>query len=283
VKAPAGGAGGAGAPLRFFEGFSWPLPLAFASAVSANRFEQGDVLFRHPASYEPLEGGEALAGENPRGFDAIQVLNPPRSARATPTEVDGDRRRSSWQSEVTVALVDLARGESEVRTLSQGKLVMALWHGDEAWLDPARPEPLFPRGARELHAQLAQTLESFDAAQRTTSGCRFVYVVDLASDASRTKAQCVEEALRAAGTVERIDRSPQLAGVEHGSTYHPALSVRCLVMPDRSVEAVQPILRACLYGGGVAPPEAPEAAEGAEAPTDRFSVSRHGLLEPIGD
>jgi len=267
--------------LAFFDGFRWPLPLAFAAAVAANRFEQGDVLFRDRAAYAPLEGVAALAQGGSEGGAArwaIQVLDPPRSARAAPADAEGDRRRQGWQSEVTVELVDLVQAERQVRTLSQGKLVMALWQGDESWLEPERPEPPMPLSARELQARLEQTRASFDTA--AASGCRFLFVVDLASDASREKARLVEEALRASGAVERMLRSPVLAGVEDAEQFHPALEVRCLRMPDRTLDQVQPVLRACLYAGAGAGSD-PDAGEAA--PADRFSVARHGLLEALGD
>ncbi len=259
----------------FFEGIAWPVPTAFAGAIAAMRFEQGDILYRDPRAYGVLEG------ELPKGLSAIQVMLPKRSARATPVDFDGDRRQSSWQSEVTVELVDLDRGRTETRVLTQGKLAMALFHGDETWLDPEREEPAMPRSARELQQRLAETSPSFDARQTAKRGSRFLFVVDLASDASRSKAAGVEQALRATGAVERIELSAKQAGIEDAEAYHPTLVVRGLVMSGRSTETVLPILRSRLYGG------APEHGAGSdlgpkrEAKRDRFSIARHGRLEAI--
>jgi hypothetical protein len=250
--------------LKFFPGMAWPVPVAFAAAISAMRFEQGDVLYRDPGAYQGLEGNN-LAGQW-----AIQVLLPKRSARVSLGEADADRRESSWQGEVTLDLIDLEQGTSERRVVTQGKLATALFRGDQAWLDPEADDPPLPRSARELQQCLDQTRSSFDAKQTARRGCRFIFVVDLASDASRIKAAGVEEALRATGAVERIELSPSAAGIDEASAYHPTAVVRCLVMPDRTAEAVLPALRSRLYGGA-----------SSESTGDRFTVGRHGLLQSI--
>lgn len=265
------GGGGESPDARFFEGLGWPLPLAFAGALAAMRFEEGDVIHTDPRGYRPLGKGRL-----PKGLRAIQVLHPPRSARAPLADADGDRRAARWRSEATIALIDLPTGRSETRVVSQGKLARAIFDADADWLDPEREEPPLPRSARELQAQLDQTLGAFDAAHGRTRGARFVFVVDRASDASRTRALDIEEALRASGEVRRIDLAAAEAGVEAPETYHPAAMVRCLVMPGRTPEDVLPVLRARLYGGGSAA-EADEKKSGS----DRFSVARHGVLEAV--
>lgn len=270
-----------GEALRFFEAFAWPVPLAFASAVAANRFEQGDVLYRDPKAYG------ALRKLLPKGLSAIQVLHPPRSARGALVEGDGDRRRSNWESEVRLEIIDLVKGTSEPRSVTQGKLLMALWKGDEDWLDPDRAEPSMPRGARDAHAHLAEARGALTARAksiRAGSGSWFAMAIDLASDASRAKATLVADHMRAGGRVDVCDFSPLEAGLADPEQYHPALLIRGLVAPGRGTEEIQGVLRGCLYQGG-RPASAPPAAladdgEGAEAP-DRFSVGRHGLLEAI--
>jgi hypothetical protein len=254
----------------YFEGLGWPLPLAFAGALASLYFQEGDVIHTDVRGYRALGKGRL-----PRQLRAIQVLRAPRGAEAGSSDADGDRRAASWRSEVTLALVDLPSGQTETRVVSQGKLAMAIFDGDEAWLDPARDEPPLPRSARELQQHLDESLGAFDARLGRRKGARFVFVVDRASDASRTRALDIEEALRAVGQVERIDLTPAEAGVEDPKSFHPAALVRCLVLPGRTPDDILPILRSRLYGGASAEPEDGEAA------TDRFSVARHGVLEAI--
>jgi hypothetical protein len=267
----------------FFEAFLWPLPESFASAVAASRFELGDVLYRDARAYE------AWSGEVPRGLRPIQVLDPPRSARGTPLEGDSDRRRANWSSEVRIALVDPVSGQLVERVLTQGKLLMALWRGDEAWLDAEREAPEFPKTARELHASLAGASAAWGkevSRSQSGSGSLFVMVVDLASDASRAKAALVGDRLRASGEVVVTDRTPSDAGLNSAELYYPTLVLRGFVVPGRETDAVEAELRICLYrGGAAAPPTAQsdtkDAKEGESDETvtgDRFSIARHGLL-----
>ena len=211
--------------LAFFDRMAWPVPVAFAPAVGRFRFEQGDVLYRDERAYE------TFGATVPKGLRGIQVLLPPRSSRAIPVEADADRRQSSWQSEITVELVDFDQGRCETRVITQGKLMTALWRGDESWLDPLREEPPIPRSNRELHPCLDQTRSRFDGLQTGTRGCRFIFVVDLASDASRAKARSVEEALAAIGAAVAFELSPFEAGIEDGRAYSPTLVIRCLAVP----------------------------------------------------
>lgn len=259
-------------PLRFFEGLEWAVPTAFAGALAAFRFEQGDVLYRDAAAYDAIEGKPQLAAL------AIQVHHPPRSARATPVEFEGDRRRASWQSEVRLELVELAAGTSEARSISQGKLLMTLWQGDVGWLEPDREEPPLPRSGRELAQRLEQACGAFAEKQKTKKGCRFLFVVDLASDASRVKAQAIEAALAPVGALEQIDLVPGAAGIEQPEAFHPALILRGLIVRGAKAEQLERALRPALYGG-----RAKSATASADAPSsDRFSVARHGRLDEIG-
>jgi hypothetical protein len=282
---------------RFFEGFVWAVPTAFAGALAAHRFEQGDVLFRDVLAYDAP--GEALEEQSPNVSLAIQVLHPPRSARVTPGEGDGDRRLRNWRSEVEIDLIDLALGSRDSRRISQGKLMMALWRGEEAWLDPEAVEPPMPKTGRELAAQLSEARAAFGEARSKTvdsgPGCRFVFVVDSASDASRMKARTVEEAMAGMGPVLKTDLSPGSAGVEAAETYHPTLLIRALEVSGGTVEGAQAALKKALYVGQ-APKSVPdESAFADDAPpvsraeetdvpvpkADRFSVARHGLLEAL--
>ncbi len=250
------------AGIVFFEGFAWAVPEAFAPAVGAVRFEQGDVLYRARSGYEPLEGRIGP------GLTAIQVRQPPRSARALPNEAEGDRRQASWQSEVELELLELSSGRSEIRTSTQGRLLMTLWQGDEGWLDPAREAPALPRSARELAQALREGGLVVPPPSGVRAGCRFVFVLDRASDASRAKANAIEEALRALGPLVRTDRRPEALGDPGPLPHHPTLFVRELVLRGVPVAEAEAALRRALYAG--------------DGDAERFQIARHGLLEALG-
>lgn len=281
---------------EFFPGLAWAVPRAFASALAGFRFEQGDVLYPDASAYQRQRAGGSLPDE------AIQVLDPPRGGHAAPSG-GSDRRQASWASAVELQRVTLADGRVEAIRTTQGRLLMLLWSGEPEWLDPARPEPAPPRTARDLAQALDAARPAFEQALSTRAGVRFLFVVDLASDASRVKALEVERALAALGPLERVDLEPGSAGLEDAGHYHPTLVLRGLAVKKVGVEAATAALRAVLYGGTAAEsgaaaddgteaqstPASEEASASADdggesgASRDRFSVARHGLLEAIGD
>lgn len=240
-------------------GFRWPVPRAFAAAVYTYRFEQGDVLYRDERAYD------ALAGGIPRGLTAIQVRLPTRSARSVPSDGEGDRRRSNWQSELELDLVDLARGAVEARTTTQGRLFMALWKGDDSGLDGRGEEPALPRSARELAQLLRDGGLVLPELAAVVHGSRFSFVVDWSADASRTKAALIADALQRVGACTSRDRFPAQLEAPDADRFHPTLVVRSVDVQNAMPGAVEEALRRALYGG---PGE-----------SDRFSASRHGLLE----
>ena len=259
------------AAWQCYEGFAWAVPAAFSSALSSFRFEQGDVLYRDRSAYGPLSGRPS------DGAVAIQVLEPARSSRVNPAEAEGDRRAANWLSEVRLERIDLARGVTEERILSQGRLLMALWTGEETWLGVGSAEPPMPLAARDLAVRLSQTVGAFERCWAKKRGTGFLFVVDLASDASRVKARSVEVALATLGTTHRHEFLPSAAGVESPELFHPTLRVRGVMAGGASREAVESALRDALYAGGL------RRGEGDDETPDRFSTARHGLLVGLGD
>ncbi|MBK7947848.1 MAG: hypothetical protein IPK00_03700 [Deltaproteobacteria bacterium] len=247
--------------IAFLPGFAWAVPDAFAPAVSAYRFEQGDVLHRNRRGYDPL------SGRIPKGLTALQLRHPPRSARTLPSEYEGDRRLANWQSEVELELVDPAAGNVEVFSSTQGRLFMALWKGHEDGLRGEGDDPPLPRSARELAQSLRDGELDRPGPTRPGPGCRFRFVVDLSSDASRGKSAAIADALAALGRFEARDLDPIAAGARDGGLFHPTLVVRELVLENVAVEAAEAALKRALYVGS--------------GETERFSVSRHGVLEAL--
>ncbi len=273
---PASG-GAPPAPLRFFEGLAWAVPIAFAGALGSYRFEQGDVLHRSRDAYD--SGSAPRAAAQPAM--ALQILAPPRSGRGALPEAEGDRRRASFESELTLSVVDLATGRRREHVTTQGRLLMTLWRGELGWIEGEGEAPSMPLGARELAGRLEALGPIFRAALEaegvaSPEGSLFLFVVDLASDASRVKAQAIHEAFAGVDGAVSLDLDPPRLGLEDADRFHPALVVRGLALPGASADTVTRALRGALYGGG-AVGEAPEA----EGSPDRFSVARHGLLTPL--
>lgn len=247
--------------IAYLPGFAWAVPEAFAPAVTTYRFEQGDVLHRDRRGYDPL------AGRIPKGLTALQLRHPPRSGRALPSEHEGDRRLANWQSEVELELVDPADGIVEVFSSTQGRLFMALWKGHEDALRGEGDDPPLPRSARELAQSLRDGELYRPGPIRPGPGCRFRFVIDLSSDASRAKSAAIGDALATLGPVATRDRDPVAAGARDGALFHPTLVVREVVLFDVAPEAAEAALKRALYVGS--------------GETERFSITRHGVLEAL--
>ena len=249
--------------MELIEGFEWAVPRAFAGAVSACRFEQGDVLYSDGAAY-----GD---GTGPGSRFALQVLDPPKTARALSAEAEGNRFEANWSSPVELDLIDCQNGETRRCTTTQGRLFSCLWRGDRDQLDARGAEPEPPLSQRDLHRRLAEAQPGVEAAFRASPGgglkgafSLYLAALDESSEASRAKARAVEAVLRSDFDALALLLAPSESGLSGADRLHPALRVQGLAMVGAEPGAVEERLRDLLYGG----------AGGA----GRFSLARHGLL-----
>ncbi|MDE0887071.1 MAG: hypothetical protein OSB70_16235 [Myxococcota bacterium] len=251
--------------MEFIEGFAWPVPRALAGAVSACRFEQGDTVYSESGAYGVWPGGrEGL------GF-AVQVLDPPKSARALAPGSEGSRFEANWNSAVELELTEFGRDRVERWVTTQGRLFCCLWRGDEAQLEARGEAPEPPLPQRELHRRLEEALPAALARLRTGRGqgargpaSLYLAAVDDANEAARSKAKAVQAVLEAQFSLKTERFSPALAGLAGAEAFHPALWVQALLVPGEAPGAIEERLRGLLYGG---------ASE-----SGRFALARHGLL-----
>jgi len=260
-------------------GFEWALPAAFAAAVSACRFEQGDVLHAKRAGYDGWEAGA------PGPW--LQVLDPPRSARAVAGGADASRFAAHWGSAVELD-VALDGGASPRRlATTQGRLFTCLWRGEVEALESAEPpEPPLLLGDLQrsldasslaaLRAALGSSKRSAHAAD--AAALLFAMALDRASDASLGKADTITSALAARFETAVHDAAPADVGVAEAERFHPALAIRGIRIEAAEEPGVTEVLKAVLYSPGAKARGAGDGpAEGADQ-ADRFSLARHGLL-----
>ena len=245
--------------MDLIRGFAWPLPSAFAAAVAACRFEQGDVLYSDAAAYGGWRDFVRRKGHH------IQVLDPARSVRALAADAEGGRMLASWHSPVEIEITVLPRGDSERLRTTQGRLFCCLWRGDLAQLDAESAEPEPPAGARDLQRRLPEAVDAFRRRRRKATGCLYVSVLDQSSDSARVKARTISSALAARHRIEAIDLTPVEAGVPEAETFHPALLLHGLYVDSNETDTVESLLRGVLSSTG----------------SERFSLGRHGLLVPL--
>ena len=229
--------------MEFLPGFRWPVPRAFASAVSVCRFEQGDVLFDAADAYAAWQ-----AGSRRKARIHVQVLDPPRAARAAHADSES-RFTANWSSPVTCEVGDRSGSTTPVVRSTQGRLFTCLWRGDLRVLREVGPgaveELALPGGARDLQKQLTAALAGFQATAAGTAetGFWFVSVVDVSSESSLAKARSVESELSGRYALTIRDLAPQEAGIPDGDRYHPALRVRGVWVEDESSTVVEQLLK----------------------------------------
>ncbi len=254
--------------MEWIAGFAWALPRAFAAAVSACRFEQGDVLVRERSDTGRWSASQPLSGP------ILQILEPPRSTRAIAADAEGSRFETHWGSPVTLDRYDPG-SELPVRIeTTQGRLYSCLWRGTLELLDPETPERTPPRPLRELQRQLSHAVPAFRtrfAKKKKLRGAEhqlFVFASDDAIDLARVKADGMETLLAEVFETESCRLDPAEAGIPDADAFRPSLRLRGIAIATPDAAAVERCLAGLLYGGA------------SEAAT-RFSLARHGHLTTL--
>ena len=251
-------------------GFSWPVPRAFAAAVSICRFEQGDVFYDAPDAYaawaEPPKRGRKRAGFG----QWVQVLDPPRSARSAPADAEGDRFAANWASPVTVEIGRAGEDGAETARTTQGSLFTCLWRGLPGLLREPDPDLPLPVGGRELQKHLTDAVPALRAALGDGDDPFFAIVVDAASESSLSKARQVEAALAASLEARTVSLSPAEASAPEPDRFHPALRIEAVAVRTDDPDRIGALLKSALYGG-------------SDESAGRFRLDRHGLLVTPGE
>lgn len=285
--------------MEWIPGFAWPVPRAFSGAVSACRFEQGDVFYSDSDAYDAWGPGGGLPAH------AIQVLDPPKGTRALAADADGKRFFANWVSPVEIRVWESGEAAGAGRVTTQGRLFTGLWRGDVAWLaeDAGEPEP--PAMQRDLHKRLAEAVAGVRARvaagagkggrrrhgeAAAAGGCLYLAAVDEASDAGRVKAGAVAACLAERFPLEEHRLAPGEVGIEGAERFHPALVVQVIAVATDDPAPVEALLSELLYAGsatgageGAEADAGESAADGARGRGGRFSLARHGLLVAPGD
>lgn len=276
--------------MDLFSGFAWPVPRAFASAVAACRFEQGDVLYDDASAYADLASPPSTSGEPARTWGevarglgyAVQVLDPPRSARNAPADASGNRFDANWASPVTVELTDYQKSSTSTAQTTQGRLFTCLWRDAPALLTgDGAPAPPAPATARELHGLLGEALPGVRraVAKRRGAPLLFTFVVDESSEASLAKMRAVVAALGGHFAVRCTDLAPAEVGLDPEIAFHPALRLCACGIETADEAAVRDLLKGVLYAPTRAADPPPTDAPDEAAPVaDRFRLERHGVL-----
>ena len=240
--------------MKYFDNFSWAIPLVYEEALAACFFQEGDALYDARKAYE-LEWGEAL----PHIKNCIHVRRPARASAGT----GGMVFERNWNSD---ALVEVSSPNTSaynrfVRT-TQGRLYSALWHGDLTLLEGGSP-PKCPRQLRHIVRKVSKARPFINA--RSTIPA-FVMAIDRTNAISRQKYQLVSSALRKQFGAKEHTASPKEVGVESSERVVPTVSIVWFAMDTTDHASIKEALKKVLY----------TPSKGAK--TSKFRLDTHGSL-----
>jgi hypothetical protein len=243
---------------EFFDGFTWAVPKAFSDAVTACRFEEGDILYDSRKAYIG-EWSKAVEHIN----HSLQVYSPSRGSTAA-ANASGSVFGKNWDTEVTFELQDVSSAEpARLIETTQGKLFTALWRGDltvfEDDLNPGLPLRL-----KEVSKMLEQAIPA--AGNLSNGKPTFIMARDVANSISKLKHMKVSAALHSRFKAEPKVLMPKEVGMQEWDRVAPTIDVVFYVMESGSSSEIQDALKAQLY----------VPAENAKK--DMFRLSTHGLL-----
>jgi hypothetical protein len=246
---------------EFFGGFKWAVPRAFASPLSACRFEQGDVLYDTDKAYEG-EWGAAKSHIK----HSVEIKAPMRGGGVKSDEDQDSAFADNWNSRVEFVLND-HRAEKERHVVTtQGRLYWLLWKGKVEEFETA--DVKVPAAARALMEHLSATVEPIRArlAKADCAGGIFVTPYDAAEQRLWAKARAIEEALRDFGVTHGVEKLIE-AGVPDPDAYAPTARVAWFALREpKNFTEVEAALKLRLH----------KPSKNKKTDKEVFKADRHG-------
>ena len=243
---------------EFFDGFTWAVPKAFSDAVTACRFEEGDILYDSQKAYTGEWGGSVEHINY-----SLQVYSPPRGSTAA-VNVSGSVFGENWETEVTFELQNISGDESArfIQT-TQGKLFTALWHGDLSVFDDDLNAEL-PIRLKAVSKMLDLAIPAADSLSKGKP--TFIMARDLANSISKLKHMKISATLHSRFNAKLNAITPRKAGLNGRDRIAPTIDVVIFVMESGSLGEIYNAIKEQLY----------VPAENAKK--DMFRLGAHGLL-----
>lgn len=248
--------------MNFFPQFKWAVPVAFSDAISACRFERGDIFYDNIKGYERWD--EALKFLK----YSIQVHYPERQGGIS-QQVSASIFKNNWSSEARLELTDYEnnRAKKYVYT-TQGRLFTLLWRGDLDVLDMNAQEPSCPLLLSDAKNRLKDTFCKFQkkALEKMSDPVLFAMPYDSVNAALEEKYLKISNKLKNTFDFICIELTPEEAGVCDWQDLSPTISFKCFSINTTDLQKVCDILKDVLYKSL------------NDSSKNRFDINRHGLL-----
>lgn len=232
---------------EYFDGLAWPLPLAFADALAACRFERGDMLYDTKTAYEgPWDKVRHHISYS------IQVMSPSRAPMPRSREQREEKKsvfRSNWEQTVSLHLTDYLKNETDEITTTEGRLYTFLWEGNRKWLEEktdAPPVPILTVGVPDILKAVSYFRKNVFGHIKT--GAMFLMPYDRSRLSVRNKFARVSASLKT--LKPRIElASPEKAGVMRKTRFAPTVKMACFCAEGTSVAELHEKLEEALCAG----------------------------------
>jgi len=251
--------------LDFFAGFAWALPAAFADPLEKCRFERGDVFYDDP---DATTADWAAARKVAKRI--VQVRLPQQGETAKQDKDAASVFADNWRRSAEIDLIETKDLSTRAIETTQGRLYTFLWRNDEVVLDLGTLEPPLPMMAGDLRSRLeGAAVEIAAQVEVDAPASLFVFPFDHASSRLREKNHGIRAVLAGVKSCKELEFPVES---HDGRDPLPTLCWKAYLLPGLGEEAVTEHLKPGLYN--------PQGDR--EGKVDRFSLSRHGQLVPVG-
>ena len=265
---------------ELFNGFVWPVPIAFKSALEQGMFVEGDCLYDNQVAYlEPWNSARnklkySIQVTFPRGSSAsVLPDNSRRAADDTKAHSNKKLTRSvfarNWSSSLEYTLYDRQANRQEPRlTTTQGRLFRLLQTGDISVLGSESPIPKVPKSLSDLRLNKSVSSTIEEALRGLSDGeLAFVMPFDRRNSVSIEKFSTISGKMRQFDAAT-YDLSLSQAGINNPDSYFPTILIKCFVVNKHTPQDVHDALKKILY----------KPNQNNESNKDRFRLERHGRL-----
>lgn len=261
---------------KFFKGFAWALPSAFAEPLANCQFERGDVLYNTKQAYEGT-WNEAL----PHIKYSIQVLSPMRGTNIK-LEKNTEKKteematfifKNNWKSNVEFTLTDYKTKKTTQIKTTQGRLYSLLWKGDISILDNTLSDPPVPILAKQVLKNILDESEFVKKNIPNAIQDKIVFLMpfDSSRQILKMKLEKVENALSKfiyhSCFFSPYEINPsQENGLQ--KEFAPTVKIACFTIENESISNIERTLKQVLY----------TPAKEKKTEKEMFRINAHGLL-----
>ncbi len=250
---------------KYYDSFSWAVPMAFSDPLALCRFEEGDTFYNTPKAYlSPWS--EALKHIK----YGIQVTFPQRAVQKKMNEEQDSIFESNWHYPLELDLLEFADNEFKKKKhfkTTQGTLYTFLWKGDFDIFN-SNKHPARPLNAKYLKSHIKEASKNFINNIRTASEFTEAFIIpyDKSSSLLTNKFCTILKNIESSvnSTSVFFDRPTDL----HDKEFSPTLQLACILVKSKDRSILSKTVKKSVY----------KPSKNRKTKTDQFRIETHGIL-----